>query len=63
MCSPGDEGATLYGRDNDGTTRLVAYVCVTALLAEPGASLGAAQFEGLASALSMPPADLVQRFK
>jgi len=58
-----DDGRQRYDQDNKGKACLVAYICVTALLAEPGASLSPALCLALSDALKMPIPDLIVRFK
>lgn len=52
-----------YDQDKGLQTRLLAYICVTALLAEPGACLGPTQTSALADSLKTPLQDLVMRFR
>jgi hypothetical protein len=54
---------TRYGRDKTGDARLVAYICVAALLLEPGATVGPAQFDDLCEALKLPAEKLIAHFK
>ncbi|KAF5842188.1 RNA polymerase I associated factor, A49-like protein [Dunaliella salina] len=57
------DGRECYEQDKEREALLVAYICVTALLAEPGASLSPASCSALADALKMPVSDLVVRFR
>jgi len=61
-CSHQD-GRERYEQDKESQARLVAYICVAALLAEPGACLSPASCSALADALKMPASDLVVRFR
>lgn len=55
--------STKYDLSKERDTLLVAYICVTALLLEPTATVSAEQFSELASALSMMSDDLAGRFR
>uniref|UniRef100_A0A7S0WZP6 DNA-directed RNA polymerase I subunit RPA49 n=1 Tax=Chlamydomonas leiostraca TaxID=1034604 RepID=A0A7S0WZP6_9CHLO len=63
--SPPDpsSGKVRWELAKDGETRLVAYICVTALLVEPTAVIHSDQFADLAKWLSLTPNDLQQRFR
>lgn len=62
-CRSHEDGRARYNQDKEQQSRLVAYICVTALLAEPGACLPPASCSALAATLKLPLPDLVTRFR
>ena len=53
----------VYEMDKEAEARLISYICVAALLVEPGACLAPAQTSALADELKMSLQDLVARFR
>jgi hypothetical protein len=54
---------TQYGRDKTGEVRMIAWICVAALLLEPSATLGPTQFDEMCEALKLPADKMVAHFK
>lgn len=63
ICRDSSEHQVRFVRSQAQETLLQAYICVVALLAEPGYSIPAQNVQEMADTLKMNAQDLVQRFR